>query len=116
VEVHCGPLKAYLAALDIKHIDFFSLDVEGAELLVLKQFDFDAVTVDVFMVESDNVYHKAGDVDSLEIRKIMREAGFVLKTGLVRKSDVYVREGFGIQVHEKQSPIEGGVGSQLERL
>ena len=72
--------------------------------------------MDVVMVESDNVYHKAGDVDSLEIRKIMREAGFVLKTGLVRKSDVYVREGFVIQVHEKQSPIEGGVGSKLERL
>ncbi|GMH67320.1 hypothetical protein TL16_g12932 [Triparma laevis f. inornata] len=39
VQVHCGPLKDYLHALSIKHIDFFSLDVEGAELLVVQQFD-----------------------------------------------------------------------------
>ncbi|GMH62205.1 hypothetical protein TrRE_jg5066 [Triparma retinervis] len=96
VDVHCGPLKAYLAALGISHIDFFSLDVEGAELLVLRQFDFSAVTVDVVIVESSNVYHKADEGDNLEIRRIMGENGFVLNTELVEKSDVYMREGFVI--------------------
>eukprot|EP00520_Triparma_pacifica_P020062 CAMPEP_0118645420 /NCGR_PEP_ID=MMETSP0785-20121206/7496_1 /TAXON_ID=91992 /ORGANISM="Bolidomonas pacifica, Strain CCMP 1866" /LENGTH=138 /DNA_ID=CAMNT_0006537311 /DNA_START=816 /DNA_END=1232 /DNA_ORIENTATION=- len=94
VQVHCGPLKAYLAALGISHIDFFSLDVEGAELLVIRQFDFSAVTVDVLMVESNNVYHKAEEGDNLEIRRMMGEKGFVLNTELVQKSDVYVRKGF----------------------
>lgn len=29
IQVHCGPLQHYVDALDMKHIDFWSLDVEG---------------------------------------------------------------------------------------
>lgn len=94
VDVRCGPLKKYIAELGVKHIDLFSLDVEGAELMVLQNFDFSAVSVDVVMVESDNAYHKSNDEGNMEIRRLMREAGFVLKKSLVQKSDVYVREGF----------------------
>lgn len=47
------------------HIDFFSLDVEGAELLVLKTFDF-KVPVHNFMIEmedfpEDDPEHSKGD-------------------------------------------------------
>ena len=36
----------------MKHIDFWSLDVEGAELAVLKALDFSQVTVDVIVAET----------------------------------------------------------------
>ena len=52
--VHCGPLTTYLRDLGISHVDFFSLDVEGAEFRVLSTLDLDAIRVDVMIVESRN--------------------------------------------------------------
>ena len=52
--VACEPPAALLRAAGIYHIDFWSLDVEGAESTVLAGFDFShdtGVTVDVIMVE-----------------------------------------------------------------
>ncbi len=94
VKVHCGPLKSYLQALDIVHIDFFSLDVEGAELLVLQNFDFKAVTIDVIIVECQNANHKADDEKNLAVRQILQDAGFELHKNVVRNSDLYQRRGF----------------------
>ena len=36
VDVHCLPIFTLLAALDFPTVDFFSLDVEGAELGILQ--------------------------------------------------------------------------------
>lgn len=33
------------------HINFFSLDVEGAELKILRAIPFDLVTIDLFMIK-----------------------------------------------------------------
>jgi hypothetical protein len=41
-----------LAAADIRHIDFFSLDVQGAELSVLKTMDW-SIPVEILLVELD---------------------------------------------------------------
>ena len=35
-EVRCVPLRQLLAEAGLRHVNFFSLDVEGAELEVLK--------------------------------------------------------------------------------
>jgi len=37
----CFPIFSLLSALDVKVVDYFSLDIEGAELAVLKTFPFD---------------------------------------------------------------------------
>ena len=68
------PLKDYLHALQIKHIHFFSLDVEGAELLVVQQFDFAEVTVDVMIIEAINSYNTADNEKNTAVRKIMKAA------------------------------------------
>jgi len=47
--ITCGPLGVFLALLNIDHIDFWSLDVEGAELHVLRGIDLERVTVDVIV-------------------------------------------------------------------
>ena len=49
--VPCGPLGDWLAALHAHSIDYFSLDVEGAEMLVLETLDWSALTVGVLLVE-----------------------------------------------------------------
>ena len=51
VEVFCIPIGLILTALDMYHIHFFSLDVEGAELAVLKTIPFDKVKIDLFFIE-----------------------------------------------------------------
>lgn len=52
VKVQCLPLSYILGLLRIRHIDFFSLDVEGGELKVLKSLNFDCVRFNVILVEA----------------------------------------------------------------
>jgi hypothetical protein len=48
----CTPLAPLLQLFDISHINFWVLDVEGAELEVLHATDFERVTFDVIAMET----------------------------------------------------------------
>jgi Methyltransferase FkbM domain len=54
--VKVRPVMDVLAEAGVAHIDYFSLDVEGAEMVVLRSVDFDRVTIDLFTIE-DNAGH-----------------------------------------------------------
>ena len=43
-----------LKAININKVDYFSLDVEGGELEVLKGIDFKKINIDAFSVEHNN--------------------------------------------------------------
>lgn len=47
IDVQCFPLYTYLLALKVKTVDYFSLDVEGNELEVLKTIPWDLVDIKV---------------------------------------------------------------------
>ncbi len=49
--VQCIPLYTMLAALELKTVDYLSLDVEGLELEILKTVPFDKVTFKVMTIE-----------------------------------------------------------------
>jgi len=51
VQVPCAPMRDLL--LGYESIDFFSLDVEGAEETVVRTIDFERVSVDTFCIEMD---------------------------------------------------------------
>ncbi len=51
VQVPCFPIGSLLRSVGVSHVDYFSLDVEGPEMDILKTFPFDDVTVEVFTVE-----------------------------------------------------------------
>jgi len=53
--VDCGPLDDALAARGIREVDLLSLDVEGAEFHVLKEFKWDVVRVHVLLYEHVNL-------------------------------------------------------------
>jgi len=55
VDVQCYPLYSYLLALNVTTIDYFSLDVEGAELEVLKHIPFDKIDIKTLSVEYAHV-------------------------------------------------------------
>jgi hypothetical protein len=49
--MQCLPLFSILQAIGVRHVDYFSLDIEGAELEVLLTLPLDKITVDVFSIE-----------------------------------------------------------------
>ena len=51
--VPCVALGSILQTFGISHVDFFSLDVEGAELEVLHTLDLSAVHVNFIAIEQD---------------------------------------------------------------
>ncbi|CAB3386625.1 Hypothetical predicted protein [Cloeon dipterum] len=55
INVHCMPLYSILKAFNATSIDFFSLDVEGNELDVLKTLPFDKVDIKTFAIEFSNI-------------------------------------------------------------
>eukprot|EP00966_Prymnesium_polylepis_P072417 1681615-Prymnesium_polylepis.1 len=55
--VACGPLGDWLSLLRLKHVDFFSLDVEGSELAVLETLDWSSFSVHVMLVECYGAGH-----------------------------------------------------------
>lgn len=97
IQVPCKPMKSILNEAKIEKIDFFSLDVEGAELIVLDTMDW-SIPVSIFLIETNS--HKK------EIREKMLNNGFRLANFSIRsfcrrgrdcgENDVFVNEKFQI--------------------
>jgi len=88
--VPCRPLGPLLSMFGVTHIDLWVLDVEGAELEVLKTFDFNAVTVDVVCIEQDG----GNPQKDTAVRALMEKKGFILDTQNQVRNDWYHRKGF----------------------
>jgi FkbM family methyltransferase len=73
-QVVCVPLTDILAQYKIRHIDLFSLDVEGGELSVLQALDFNCVQFNVLVVEADG---SNGTKDSM-VRELLKSKGYEL--------------------------------------
>ncbi len=76
VEVPCFPLYSVLRAINVDHVDYFSLDVEGPELEILQTIPFDRITFDVITVE----YYVTGCNECSEQKK-QRISEFMAATG-----------------------------------
>ena len=70
----CLPLGEILHMFSIERIDFFSLDVEGAELEVLKTLDFSRVHINVIAIEADGRNSQKDEA----VRKLVLAHGFEL--------------------------------------
>lgn len=91
VDVPCGSLTPVIQDLLGGRVTFMSLDVEGAEPLVLEQMDFDKVFVDVMIVENRNNFCLDKCESRDKFRAILDNAGYIRpQTQFVIKSDLYV--------------------------
>jgi len=75
-DVQCFSLNSIMAAIGVRHIDFFVLDVEGSELPVLETIDWSRLSIDVFNIE----YSQPNRTEKLnKIRKFFRRTGINYK-------------------------------------
>ncbi|TRY68426.1 hypothetical protein TCAL_07481 [Tigriopus californicus] len=82
--VQCYPLYSLLLAMGNPTVDYFSLDIEGAEIKVLLTIPFDKVNIRTLSIE---VEHSKKSV----IRKMMTKRGYKLYKAL--KTDyIYVKD------------------------
>jgi hypothetical protein len=79
------PLMSVIEEAGVSHIDYFSLDVEGAEIEVLESVDFSRVTVDLFTVEDQ-------DLQWLRHQAILEPQGYSFLGSI---------EGDGIFAHDR---------------
>lgn len=83
----CEPLRSLLRAAHIRQIDFFSLDVDGAELSALRTMDWH-VPIGVMVVEMDN---QNATKDSA-VRALLRHHGMrcARRMGLHANNELWV--------------------------
>ena len=75
--VQCFPIYSILAAIGIHHVDYFSLDIEGAEVQILETIPYDQVKIDVFSVERRVEKDKRTQAEKTQdIIDILSEHGF----------------------------------------
>ncbi|GJQ09375.1 hypothetical protein GpartN1_g1166.t1 [Galdieria partita] len=67
--VPCEPLGNILQRLGIQHIDFLSIDVEGAEWTVLESISFSKVSIAVIIIELDGTNRTKDE----QCRKLLRQ-------------------------------------------
>ena len=64
IYVPCAPLQHYLEMLNLRHLSLLSVDVEGAELQVLRSVRWDRTSVAILIVEERHFFN-----NTLEERK-----------------------------------------------
>lgn len=68
LEIECYRLDDLLKFYNIAHVDYLSIDVEGAEMLVLKSIDFSNVDIDVITIENN--------YDTKDIENFLKAKGY----------------------------------------
>lgn len=89
-EVSCRPLSDILRQQSFTFFDFFSLDVEGAELEVLRSIDFDEVSFGMIVSEAD----EHDPIKNAAVRALLATHGYSNAIKGFRRSDYFVHPKF----------------------
>jgi len=90
-KVNCFPLDAILKAINVTHVDYFSLDVEGPELEILHTIDWSKLQVDVLSIEYRILRREFGRTAILKtatLQKLQHLRQFFYKLGVYREVTV----------------------------
>jgi len=86
VIVKCFPLNTIMAALNVFHVDYFSLDVEGPEIEILRTVDWTRLRIDVITVEYRVLNDRNHRVNKMKtLRKLEGLRQFFRETGIYRE-------------------------------
>lgn len=87
----CFSLKTIMKALNVSHVDYFSLDVEGGELDVLKSLNFNELDITTFSIEHNDYNETKEEITSLMERngytteKLDEQDGYYKKFSKIAK-------------------------------
>ena len=85
--VRCLPLGVILGALDAFHINFFVLDVEGAEMSILSSLDWTRFSFDVLAIE-----RQFSSEHNDAIQSFLSDRGYDMWKGIGHEKGVYAEE------------------------
>lgn len=112
IDVPCGPIHPVVLETLGPNVHFFSLDVEGAEPMVLSAIDFSAIFIDVLMIEVQNNFCPRNKpcLRRDQTREIMHTNGYHRFEDYISASDVYVhpRSRFLEKILAKRQPTKHG--------
>jgi FkbM family methyltransferase len=75
--LQCFPLFSVLQALNMNHVDYLSLDVEGAEIQVLKTLPLHHVTIDAMTVETRVINDAKASIEKEEdLMRLVSKYGY----------------------------------------
>jgi len=89
-DMQCFPLYSLLMAIGNRTVNYFSLDIEGAEFAVLQTIPWDKVDIEVMTIETNH----AGEIfpgTKQEIRDYLADKGYVYAR-TVEIDDVFIRK------------------------
>ena len=92
IEMQCFPLYTVLMALGNPTVDLFSLDIEGAELQVLKTIPWDKVNIRVLLIEVNHI----GEIfkgSPKALNQLLKKSGFKFFRSTTI-DDIYVKRDF----------------------
>ena len=75
----CLSLLDLLSPFNITRINFFSLDIEGGELSILKTIDFEWITFDVILVETARLSDSANEKKEYmgQVKDLLISKGYI---------------------------------------
>ena len=89
VDVQCFTLYSLLLAINQAEIDYFSLDVEGAELNILQTIPFDKIKINIITIEYAFMRNPSKSKRKLmKIRSFFRALGNYQEVKIIKGQDV----------------------------
>ena len=92
IKMQCLPLTSIIKALGNPTIDYFSLDIEGAEFPVLQTIDFTQLDIKVISLEISKL-DLIFDARYVQLKYLMKRNGFELYKEM-DEDHIYVRKDF----------------------
>ena len=92
IKVQCFPLYTILMVLGNPQVDFISLDIEGAEMPVLKTIPWDKVNIRALMIEVNHM-GKVFEGSLKDLEQFLDESGFKFYKS-VKIDNIYIRKDF----------------------
>lgn len=92
VKVECLPLGFILRGTNVTHVNFFVLDVEGAELAILNSVDWEYTVFDVLSVETEQSRRRPGYVE--DVARFLLSKGYEQVQNIPGRNSWFTRVGF----------------------
>ena len=95
IDVCCNPMSKILHVTQVPYINLLSVDVEGAEELVLQTIDWENISIEVILVETDSRYMNGDKAEKIE--SFLMSKGFELFAVGIKYSTVFRNVSFNIK-------------------